>query len=203
MKKIILIIGMLIAGVSIYANAMSDGGQTDTYYLDSKIREYQRKDDPLTAGFLARAGYAFNYDAVTYGLSFYYQWGRIAGITAGFDGYYIPRKQAYRTIQNDTVPTAVFLMPLWDVRAGFMLTRYFLFGVMMGKSNIGDATDLINMREDAWFVDNKNRNFLYGGFVTFVLPLSKHFGLNLDFAVTNKTGFNICMGVNACIPIKK
>jgi hypothetical protein len=58
------------------------------------------------------------------------------------------------------------------------------------------------MRKDAWFVNNSESNFLFGGFITFVLPVSKHFGLNLDFAVTNKTGFNVGMGINATIPIK-
>ena len=170
---------------------------SDSYYLDRKLQEQKEKSDPLSVGLLTRFGYAFNYDAFTYGVSFFYQWSRIAGITAGFDGYYIPNKLAYRTIQNDTVSTSAFSLPLWDIRAGFMITRYFLFGAMLGKSNIGDATNLINMREDAWFIDNKDRNFLFGGFVTFVLPVSKHFGLNLDFAVTN-----VGMGINATIPIK-
>lgn len=175
---------------------------SDSYYLDRKLQEQKEKSDPLSVGLLTRFGYAFNYDAFTYGVSFFYQWSRIAGITAGFDGYYIPNKLAYRTIQNDTVSTSAFSLPLWDIRAGFMITRYFLFGAMLGKSNIGDATNLINMRENAWFIDNKESNFLFGGFVTFVLPISKHFGLNLDFAVTNKTGFNVGMGINATIPIK-
>ena len=174
----------------------------DTYYLDRKLQERQNQSDPISAGLLTRAGYAFNYDAFTYGVSFFYQWSKLGGVTAGFDGYYIPNKLAYRTLPNDTVPTAAFALPLWDVRAGFMLTRYFLFGAMLGKSNIGDASNLINMREDAWFIDNKDCNVLYGGFVTFVLPVSKHFGLNLDFAMTNKTGFNIAMGLNATIPIR-
>ena len=171
---------------------------SDSYYLDRKLQEQKEKSDPLSVGLLTR----FGYDAFTYGVSFFYQWSRIAGITAGFDGYYIPNKLAYRTIQNDTVSTSAFSLPLWDIRAGFMITRYFLFGAMLGKSNIGDATNLINMRENAWFINNKESNFLFGGFVTFILPISKHFGLNLDFAVTNKTGFNVGMGINATIPIK-
>lgn len=83
-----------------------------------------------------------------------------------------------------------------------MITKYFLFGAMLGKSNIGDAENMINMRQDAWFINNSQSNFMYGGFVTFVLPVSKHFGFNLDFAVTNKTGFNVGLGINATIPIK-
>ena len=93
-------------------------------------------------------------------------------------------------------------MPLWDIRAGFMISRYFLFGAMLGKSNVGDASNFINLRQDAWFVNNSESNFMYGGFITFVLPVSKHFGFNIDFAVTNKTGFNVGMGVNATIPIR-
>ena len=180
----------------------SSSEQQESYYLDRKLKEQKEKADPISAGLLTRFGYAFNYDAFAYGISFFYQWSRIAGITAGFDGYYIPNKLAYRTIQNDTVPTSAFALPLWDVRAGFMITRYFLFGAMLGKSNIGDASNLINLRHDAWFVNNVERNFMYGGFITFVLPVSKHFGFNLDFAVTNKTGFNVGMGVNATIPIR-
>lgn len=183
-------------------SATYGSSQGGGYYIDRKLQEQRESDDPISTGILSRFGYAYNYDAFTYGFSFFYQWGRIAGITAGFDGYYIPNKLAYRTLYNDTVSTSTFSLPLWDIRAGFMITRYFLFGAMLGKSNIGDATNLINMRENAWFINNKESNFMYGAFVTFVLPVSKHFGLNLDFAVTNKTGFNIGMGINATIPIR-
>ena len=96
----------------------------------------------------------------------------------------------------------MFSLPLWDIRAGFMITKYFLFGGMLGKTNVGDAETIIDMRQDAWFVNDSQKNFMYGGFVTFVLPVSKYFGFNLDFAVTNKTGFNVGLGVNATIPIK-
>jgi hypothetical protein len=164
----------------------------ETYYIDRRIAEQKEKPaEPITAGILTRFGYAFNYDAFTYGVSIYYQWSRIAGITAGFDGYYIPNKQIYRTLQNDTVSSSMFALPLWDIRAGFTISKYFLFGAMLGKSNIGDTENLINMRQDAWFINNSQSNFMYGGFITFVLPVSKHFGFNIDLAVTNKTGFNI------------
>jgi len=199
---LMLIIGTYCLADNYTYSATRFEESNETYYLDRKLKEQKEKNDPISAGLLARAGYAFNYDAFTYGVSFFYQWNKIAGITAGFDGYYIPNKLAYRTLQNDTVSTASFALPLWDIRAGFMLTKYFLFGAMLGKSNIGDATNLINMRENAWFTNNSQRNLLFGGFVTFVLPLSKHFGLNLDLAVTNKTGFNVGMGINATIPIK-
>ena len=206
-RMMVMIAAIIIVGTCCFADnythsAIRSEEPSETYYLDRKLKEQKEKNDPISAGLLARAGYAFNYDAFTYGVSFFYQWSRIAGITAGFDGYYIPTKLAYRTLQNDTVPTSAFSLPLWDIRAGFMITRYFLFGAMLGKTNIGDATNLINMRKDAWFVNNSESNFLFGGFITFVLPVSNHFGLNLDFAVTNKTGFNVSMGINASIPIK-
>lgn len=208
MKKSLII--LLVAFISIptfaqrsysytYSAVQGDNSSSE-YYLDRKLSEH--KSDPVSAGILTRFGYAFNYDAFTYGVSFYYQWSRIAGITAGFDGYYIPNKQIHRTLQKDTVSSSMFSLPLWDIRAGFMITKYFMFGGMLGKSNIGDTETMIDMRQDAWFVDNKESNFMYGGFVTFVLPISKYVGLNLDFAVTNKTGFNVGMGVNATIPIK-
>jgi hypothetical protein len=184
-------------------SAVYSPSSQETYYIDRRIAEQKEKPaEPITAGILTRFGYAFNYDAFTYGVSIFYQWSRIAGITAGFDGYYIPNKQIYRTLQNDTVSSSMFALPLWDIRAGFTISKYFLFGAMLGKSNIGDAENLINMRQDAWFINNSQSNFMYGGFVTFVLPVSKHFGFNIDLAVTNKTGFNIGAGINATIPIK-
>lgn len=207
MKKI-LIFTLLVLMISMstfaenYSHSAVYGQSQETYYLDRRLAERQKSNEPTTAGVLTRFGYAFNYDAFTYGVSIYYQWSRIAGITAGFDGYYIPNKQIYRTLQNDTVSSSAFSLPLWDIRAGFMITKYFLFGAMLGKSNIGDAENMINMRQDAWFINNSQSNFMYGGFITFVLPVSKHFGFNLDFAVTNKTGFNVGLGLNATIPIK-
>ena len=186
-----------------YSHSMVYGQSQETYYLDRRIAENKNKvaQETNTAGVLTRFGYAFNYDAFTYGVSFYYQWSRIAGITAGFDGYYIPNKWVRRKF-HDAVSSSMFSLPLWDMRAGFMITKYFLFGGMLGKTNVGDAETIIDMRQDAWFVNDSQKNFMYGGFVTFVLPVSKHFGFNLDFAVTNKTGFNVGLGVNATIPIK-
>lgn len=188
-----------------YSHSMVYGQSQETYYLDRRIAESRNKtQEPISVGILTRFGYAFNYDAFTYGVSIYYQWSRIAGITAGFDGYYIPNKQIERKLQNntDTVSSSMFSLPLWDIRAGFMISKYFLFGGMLGKTNVGDAETIIDMRQDAWFANNSQKNFMYGGFVTFVLPVSKYFGFNLDFAVTNKTGFNVGLGVNATIPIK-
>lgn len=207
-KYLIFILLAVVVSLSTFADTYTHsavyGGSQETYYIDRKIAEHKHNSDPISAGVLARMGYAFNYDAFTYGVSFFYQWSRIAGITAGFDGYYIPNKMIYRTLQNDTVSSNIFSLPLWDIRAGFMISKYFLFGAMLGKSNIGDAENMIDIRKDkdAWFINNSQSNFMYGGFITFVLPVSKHFGLNLDFAVTNKTGFNIGMGINATIPIK-
>ena len=208
MKKILIVLLLAFISIPTFVSAQRTYTYSCTqedpssYYLDRKFAERKNSSDPISAGILTRFGYAFNYDAFTYGVSLFYQWSKIAGITAGFDGYYIPNKLMYRTIQNDTVSSSMFSLPLWDIRAGFMITRYFLFGAMLGKSNIGDATNMINMRENAWFVNNKENNFMYGGFVTFVLPVSKHFGFNIDFAVTNKTGFNVGLGLNATIPIK-
>lgn len=204
-KHLIFTLLALIISASTFADTYTHsavyGQSQETYYLDRCISESRNKtQEPISAGILTRFGYAFNYDAFTYGVSFYYQWSRIAGITAGFDGYYIPNKWVRR--KSDAVSSSMFSLPLWDIRAGFMITKYFLFGGMLGKTNVGDAETIIDMRQDAWFVNNSQKNFMYGGFVTFVLPVSKHFGLNLDFAVTNKTGFNVGLGVNATIPIK-
>ena len=212
MKKLFMLI-VLLSTISVTLMSQTytcsaTYGSSDTYYLDRRLSEVRAKkaSDPITAGLITRAGYAFNYDAFTYGASIYYQWSRLGGITAGFDGYYIPNKRIVRNSLNDTISSNMFSLPLWNIRAGFMLSKYFMFGGMLGKVNIKDETDLINLRRtDAWFIQEPGEDtgtFLYGGFVTFLLPISKHLGFNIDFAVTNKTGFNIGMGVNATIPIK-
>ena len=58
------------------------------------------------------------------------------------------------------------------------------------------------MKENAWFVSNKESKVMYGGWFTVMLPVGKYFGFNFDFAITNKTGFNVCVGLNATLPIK-
>ena len=202
-KSFILALFALTISSAAFADTYScTYSSNETYFLDRKFAERKRNTEPTTAGVITRFGYAFNYDAFTYGVSIYYQWSQLLGVTAGFDGYYIPNKMIYRTLQNDTVSSSTFSLPLWNLRAGLMFSKYFMCGAMLGKSNIGDAENMINMRQDAWFINNSQSNFMYGGFVTFILPVSKHFGLNLDFAVTNKTGFNVGIGFNACIPIK-
>lgn len=209
MKKSLII--LLVAFISIptfaqrtysytYSATQGDNSSSE-YYLDRKLSEH--KSDPVSAGLISRFGYGFNYDAFTYGISFYYQWSRLAGITAGFDGYFIPDRQV-QTIDGEIHQSSEYSLPLWNIRAGFMLSKYFLFGGMFGKvdKNFREVS-VLNLQHSQWFTTGENQgDFLYGGFVTFVLPISKYVGLNLDFAVTNKTGFNVGMGVNATIPIK-
>ena len=177
----------------------------EEYYID-RVREEKKmntnvKKPPIAAG-IVRFGYAFNYDAFTYGLSLYYQWNEVFGATMGFDGYYIPSKLIYNTLTDEFYPSMSFSMPLWDLRAGFGISRYVLFGAVLGKLNINDADNHLYMRKDAWFINNKESQFMYGGFVTLLLPVSKYFGFNFDFAVTNKTGFNVGAGFNVTFPLK-
>lgn len=209
MKKLmtILLLAMLsvaAAAQTTYVFARNNNSQEE-YYLDRKVQEKklnQNQQHNAFAGVVTRFGYAYNYDAFTYGASIVYHWDGLLGVSVGFDGYYIPNRLIYRTIPNDTVSSNMFAMPLWDLRAGIMLGKYFMVGGLMGKSNVGDTDLLINMRENAWFVDNKDCNIMYGGFVTALLPVSKYFGFNIDFAVTNKTGFNVAAGFNVTFPVK-
>lgn len=207
MKKSLIILLVALISLPTFVSAQRtytySATQDNGYYLDRKIAESRATSDPVSAGLISRFGYGFNYDAFTYGVSFYYQWSRIAGITAGFDGYFIPDRQV-QTIDGEVHQSSEYSLPLWDVRAGFMISKYFLFGGMFGKvdKNFREVS-VIDMQHSQWFTTGQNQgDFLYGGFVTFVLPISKYVGLNLDFAVTNKTGFNVGMGVNATLPIK-
>ena len=177
--------------------------QQTEYTLDRKVRESSYwNNHAAICGLVTRVGYAFNYDAITYGASIIYTYNGSFGITAGFDGYYIPNKMIARPLVGDTVSSRSFSMPLWDIRFGFVFKKIVL-GAMLGKVNIGDDGNVLNLRQDAWFVgNNSDKKFLYGGFITFLLPVSDYFGFNIDFAVTNKTGFNVGGGINITLPYK-
>ena len=208
MKRFIFIIAMSIIAISSFAQnyVYAPSSQSrEYYYLDRKISEQHNstQDVSVIAGGLTRFGYAFNYDAFTYGVSLFYQWNHILGVTAGFDGYYIPNKYISRDVyMMDTVPSNLFAMPLWDIRAGLMFSKYVMIGAVMGKSNVDDYPNIISLKENAWFKEDKNNRMLYGAFVTFLLPISKHFGFNLDLAMTNKTGFNVGAGFNITVPVR-
>lgn len=195
MKKLFIILALTIAAVTnIYS---------EEYYLDRKIREAkeQRENNSNAyAGIITRFGYAFNYDAFTYGASLLYHFDGPLGVAVGFDGYYIPNM--YTQITDGTmVKITDYKMPLWDLRAGIMLGKYVALGGLCGKWMI-DNPNVINMREDAWFVSNKESKVMYGGWFTVTLPIGKYFGFNVDLAVTNKTGFNVGAGINFTLPVK-
>ena len=208
MKKIFITLVMVLTCIVTFAQSYvysPSSPSKEVYYIDRQIaaRHQQPKDETVLAGGVTRFGYAFNYDAFTYGASLFYQWNSVIGVTAGFDGYYIPRKRIERLEYcHDTIPSSLFAMPLWDIRAGLMISKYVMFGVVMGKSNVEDYPDLINLSKNMWHEDDQYNRMMYGGFVTLLLPISKHFGFNLDLAMTNKTGFNIGAGFNITVPIR-
>lgn len=195
-KRLFILVALLaVTFTSIYA-------ENSEYYLDRKIRESKenRSSGNCYAGVITRFGYAFNYDAFTYGASILYHFDGPLGVTVGFDGYYIPNM--YTELSDGTmVKITDYSFPLWDLRAGLMLGKYVALGGLCGKWMI-DNPNVINMKENAWFVSNKESKVMYGGWFTFILPISKHLGLNLDFAITNKTGFNVGAGFNITIPVK-
>ena len=209
MKKLISIMLLLTAVVSnnyaSYHYYTQHNPSTDEYYIDRKIEE-RKINKALSpnkgqyAGIITRAGYAFNYDAFTYGASIIYHFDNPIGVSVGFDGYYIPNKTAIIS-NGQEIRISDYSLPLWDVRGGLLLGKYFAIGGLAGKWTI-DNPNLINMKENAWFISNKESKVMYGGWATFILPIGKYFGLNVDFAVTNKTGFNVAAGINITIPVK-
>lgn len=198
MKKILFAIVLVICSAEAFSDVRRNPSQ-ETYYMDRRISELKSTSSSY-AGVITRFGYGFNYDAFTYGASLLYHFDGLLGVTAGFDGYYMP---SMKTILNDgsEVSISQYNMPLWDVRAGFLVGKYFAFGGLCGKWMI-ERSDVINMRDNAWFVNNSDSKVMYGGWVTFILPIGKYLGFNLDFAVTNKTGFNIGGGINLTLPVK-
>lgn len=203
MKKRLFILLALFAVTftSIYAERyeVRRNPGSEEYYLDRKIQE--AKDNGYSyAGVITRFGYAFNYDAFTYGISALYHFDGLLGVTVGFDGYYIPN--LYTEISDGSlVKITDYKLPLWDIRVGLMFGKYFAIGALCGKWAI-DNPNIINMKENAWFISNKENKVMCGGWITCLLPIGKHFGLNMDLAITNKTGFNIGAGINVTIPVK-
>lgn len=169
------------------------------YYVDRKIKE-NRENSNSYAGILLRGGYGFNYDAFTYGASLCYHFDGALGVSVGFDGYHIPNKYT-TTSDGSEVQLSSVNLPLWDIRAGILIGKYFSIGALGGKWTI-DNSNYINMKQNAWFINNSDSKAIFGGWATFILPLGKYFGFNLDLAVTNKTGFNIGAGINLTIPVK-
>jgi len=180
-------------------NYIKGGGISDSdYAMDRAIKErVNRSNNKAYVGLITRLGYGYNYDAFTYGVSLLYHWDGWFGVTAGFDGY-----SFNKSIEKDGKLYSSSGLPLWDARFGFMFGKYFSVGGLLGKFNfVDDSGKAIQVYQDRWFI-NDDGTFMYGGFVTFIMPIGKYFGFNLDFAVTNKTGFNIGAGINFTFPIK-
>lgn len=163
--------------------------------LLASVQMFSENKNNAYFGVLTRCGYAFNYDAFNYGVSVIYKFDGLFGVTAGFDGYYIPNKFLIGDKQH---LSNYHKFPLWDCRFGFILTKYLTFGGLLGKWTLENPNE-IYMSRDMWGIDNERNRMLYGGFVTFVLPVKDYLGFNIDLALTNKTGFNICAGVNFTI----
>lgn len=207
MKKKFIILTAFIAAAftTIYADTyeVRRNPGSEEYFIDRKIQEAKEKklNSPNTyAGLITRFGYGFNYDAFTYGASFLYHFDGSLGVTVGFDGYYIPNMYTEKS-DGTLVKISDYNFPLWDLRAGLMLGKYISIGGLCGKWMI-DNPNVINIKENAWFMSNKESKVMYGGWITFLLPIGKYFGFNFDFAVTNKTGFNVGAGINVTIPVK-
>lgn len=166
------------------------------------VREQKEEKDNSQVGLLIRGGYSYNDDAVTYGASVYYHFKGILGISVGFDGYYIPNLTMYNEAGECVAydgPHKNF--PMWDMRAGFMLGKYFAFGGILGKCQLC-KTESIHEKRDMWKIKGIHNGGIYGGYITFILPITENFGMNMDFAMTNHTGFNVGLGFNLYMDIK-
>ena len=162
------------------------------------VQEEQKKDNSQV-GLILRGGYSYNDDAVTYGASVYYHFSGVLGISVGFDGYYIPNLKLYDEFGNVITDDTHKNFPMWDMRAGFLLGRYFAFGGILGKCQIC-TPQTVHEKKNMW--GRSVGNGIYGGYITFILPITDNFGMNMDFAMTNHTGFNIGIGFNIYMAVK-
>lgn len=182
-----------------YSSSTYTNDDDTDFYLESKFKD-RKSGKGAFAGIVTRLGYSYNDDAFTYGISAFYHFGGIIGVGIGFDGYYIPDLKIKDADGNIVQGTSEYAIPMWDIRAGFMLGKYIAFGGIIGKCRICSPTH---------YHDSKNLwgssigTGIYGGYITFLLPLTTHFGANFDFALTNHTGFNIAIGFNFTFPVKK
>mgnify|MGYP006988863861 CR=1 FL=1 len=178
------------------------------YYLERKIQERKsttEKKSNSRAGILTRFGYSYNDDAFMYGVGVFYHFDGLLGVSIGFDGYSI--SHIYLLNENGEIVEDEhnYGLPMWDLRAGLMLGKYFAFGGVIGKCNIEGCNNdnyhtTLHQNKNLW--GSKMTEGIYGAYITFILPITTHFGVNMDFAMTNHTGFNISFGVNVQMPIK-
>lgn len=154
----------------------------------------------------SRFGYAYNYDAFTYGISLYYRNYHSIGITAGFDGYHIPHGTII-TPEGNEIQTSKCPLPLWDCRIGLTTEGDYTsiaLGAIIGKTNVSDTGNeaVADLSKNMWHLHNPQNHGVYGGFITILIPTQYCIGFNIDIALTNKTGVNITAGLNYQIPVK-
>lgn len=175
--------------------------RSDTdYYLERKYAESKKEKSNAHVGLLTRFGYSYNDDAFMYGASIYYHFDGILGISAGFDGYYMSKIYLMDEETGEThVSDKNYSLPMWDARAGFLLGKYLSFGAVLGKCKVCKPNSY-HQKKNLWGANATEG--IYGGYITFILPITSHVGINMDFALTNHTGFNIGAGINISMPIK-
>lgn len=85
-----------------------------------------------------------------------------------------------------------FKYQYWDIRGGFTLSKYFALGVIYGKypTSISDGGEVLRCGDD------------WGGFGTFILPITKHVGLDIDFGYCVYSKFKCGIGVMVRFPLK-
>lgn len=177
----------------------------NTYYVDDKINEHKNSDDYSYIGIITRCGYTFADNGYfNYGASLYYNFNPYFGITAGFDGYY--GNIYYYNSNNDIIlyDGVNKNFPMWDVRFGFILGKYVSLGGTFGQCNICNPNIIVHQKyiNNGTIYNNYKHNNFYGGFITFLCPVSKYFGLDIDLQYTNHTGFSLSGGLIIRFPVK-
>jgi hypothetical protein len=220
MKKLIaFLILLLITSFTIQMYS------TNVYYKETNEYTYSmvttsipsvtNTRDNTHVGFITRFGYSYNDDCFTYGGSIIYHFKGNFGLTMGFDGYHLNNRylrqnkiyeETYLGIQDIPQDNSAngeeknYKLPMWDARVGFILGRYFSIGGILGKCKLCH-NEVSHVERD--FFCAVGDDYIYGGFITFILPITKNVGLNMDFALTNHTGFNVGGGINITFPLKE
>ena len=180
-----------------------DNNRNKHYYLNDNNNNHNDDYDSYL-GFTSRFGYTFSDNGYfTYGLSMYYNFNQSIGITAGFDGYYgsIYLESNNTIYRYDGVYSK---FPMWDVRFGFVLGKYFSLGAIYGQCNVCDPNVVVHQKyiNNCTVYNKSNYCNYFGGFITFLCPVSTHFGVDVDLAYTVHTGFSISGGLIFRIPVK-
>ena len=175
---------------------VSSTNETLVHYTNKTEKQRQ-------IGIITRFGYSFS-DYFDYGASLFYKFNPMFGIIVGADGaskVHFSEAESFKDAYKQTVGN----ISQWDIRMGAILGKYFGCGFIYGNCKV--CTSALATQYPDEFSQETNRHCDHnihdiGGFATILLPINNYIGLDVDFAYTRHTYFNISAGIILSLPLK-